>query len=122
MFRAVAAIWMLTATAVIAADALPPSCAGADRAKAEYIKRAGRSPVAIQDRLFGSGDDLATITAQRETIAESQMNTLARMCVGDLLADRRYEDAVGQALRYGLTKDASALQSKVDALKAKTPP
>lgn len=120
-FRGALLLALLIVGPVAAATPDPASCDSATKAKTAYLKRAGHPGATLADHLLG-GDDLEWNASQRESAAEAQMNTLARMCIGDLVADHRFDDAASEALRFGLVKDAEALARAVAKLHAQPPP
>jgi hypothetical protein len=121
MVRATAFILALI-VAPSALAQLPASCTTANKLRDDYIRRAGSSGLsasAVADTLFGTGNsDTATMAAQREATFEAKLQTVARMCIGDLVADKRYEDAASEALRFGMAKDAEALYRQIAAFRA----
>jgi hypothetical protein len=93
------------------------------KAREAYVQRAERGRPTIADWVFSSSQEQAEASAAtREETSRTQIAQLARMCVGDLAGDSRYDDAIHEAVRFGLLDEAERLAKIAAALKATPPP
>jgi hypothetical protein len=92
----------------------PQSCAAADKARDEYMVRIAK-PSNADFWLNYSMADVRASRMLREQQSKDQMDQLAKLCLGDLVASQEYDLAVSKAAHFGMLEEAERI-ARIQAL------
>jgi len=100
----------------VTAQDRPDSCVAADKARQEVLRDASKGNNPADVFLYGS--DAGQVRSQRQANDQTRLITVGRLCVGDLAAQKRMQEAIQAAFQFGLYDDANLLQRGVRAMEA----